>query len=70
VTILQIAREIRDLIPGSTSPIEFKPMPPDDPRVRCPDIARAKQILGWSPVIPRREGLAKMIEFYRDQLKK
>jgi dTDP-glucose 4,6-dehydratase len=70
VTILQIAREIRDLIPNSTSQIEFKPMPPDDPRVRCPDIARAKQILGWSPVVDRREGLAKMIEFYRDQLKK
>ena len=69
VTILQIAKEIRDLIPGTTSKIEFKPMPPDDPRVRCPDITRAKQILGWTPIIPRREGLLKMIDSYREQLK-
>src|SRR5829696_2497684 len=68
VTILQIAREILELVPGSTSKIAHLPMPPDDPRVRCPDITRAKQILGWSPTIPRKEGLKKMIEFYRDQL--
>jgi len=68
VTILQIAREILDLIPGSKSTITFMPMPPDDPRVRCPDITRARQVLGWSPVVPRKEGLKKMIEFYRDQL--
>src|SRR3954464_15207623 len=68
VTILQIAKEVRDLIPGTTSQIVHQPMPPDDPRVRCPDITRAKQILGWQPVVPRREGLAKMIEHYRDQL--
>jgi nucleoside-diphosphate-sugar epimerase len=68
VTILQIAKEILELIPGSTSTITHQPMPPDDPRVRCPDITRAKQILGWTPVVPRKEGLAKMIEFYRDRL--
>lgn len=69
VTILQIAKEIIDLT-GSKSKIDFLPMPPDDPRVRCPDITRAKQVLGWSPVVPRKEGLAKMIEFYREQLQK
>src|SRR3954447_7410951 len=63
VTILQIAKEVRDLIPGSTSQIVHQPMPPDDPRVRCPDITRAKQVLGWTPVIPRKEGLGKMIDF-------
>jgi dTDP-glucose 4,6-dehydratase len=68
ITILQIARDILKLIPESKSQITFHPMPPDDPRVRCPDILRAKQILGWSPVVSRTEGLAKMIEFYRDQL--
>jgi len=70
VTILEIARDILAMIPQSTSQITFHPMPPDDPRVRCPDISRAKQILGWSPVVPRREGLLKMIDFYRDQLVK
>jgi dTDP-glucose 4,6-dehydratase len=68
ITILQIARDVLKLIPESKSQITFHPMPPDDPRVRCPDILRAKQILGWSPVVSRTEGLAKMIEFYRDQL--
>src|SRR6185503_3421256 len=68
VTILQIAREILELIPQSKSQIVHQPMPPDDPRVRCPDIKRAKQILGWQPLVPRKEGLAKMIENYRDEL--
>src|SRR5678809_1739817 len=53
VTILQIAKEILELIPQSTSQIGFHPMPPDDPRVRCPDIARARQLLGWAPTVPR-----------------
>ena len=69
-TILQIAREVIELVPGTKSTISFQPMPPDDPRVRQPDIGRAKQILGWSPTIPRREGLARMIEFYKDDLKR
>ena len=70
ITILQIAREVIDLVPATRSQIIHQPMPPDDPRVRCPDITRARQILGWQPLIPRREGLASMIEFYRDDLKR
>src|SRR5215208_2630461 len=69
VTILQIAREIIELVPGTQSKIVFQPMPPDDPRVRKPDITRAKQVLGWSPTVSRREGLGRMIDFYRDDLK-
>src|SRR3954452_12838700 len=67
-TIIQIAREIIALVPGTKSKITFQPMPPDDPRVRKPDITRARQILGWTPTVPRKEGLAKMIEFYREEL--
>jgi dTDP-glucose 4,6-dehydratase len=70
VTILQIAKDILELIPQSKSQITFHPMPPDDPRIRCPDIARAREVLGWSPAIPRREGLKRMIEFYRPRLAK
>jgi dTDP-glucose 4,6-dehydratase len=70
ITILQIAREIIALVPGTRSQIVHQPMPPDDPRVRCPDISRARQILGWQPQIGRREGLGKMIDFYRDDLKR
>ena len=68
VTILQIAREIIELVPGTKSKITHLPMPPDDPRVRCPDISRAKQILGCTPTVPRKEGLARMIEHYREEL--
>jgi dTDP-glucose 4,6-dehydratase len=70
VTILQIAQDILALIPESKSKITHHPMPPDDPRVRRPDITRAKQILNWSPTVPRAEGLKKMIDFYHDHLKK
>jgi dTDP-glucose 4,6-dehydratase len=71
VTIVQIAREVRDCIPGTRSEIVHVPLPAvykDDPKVRCPDITRAKQILGWTPQVPRAEGLKKMIEHYRKQL--
>jgi dTDP-glucose 4,6-dehydratase len=69
MTILQIAREIIDLVPGTKSQIVHCPMPPDDPRVRCPDITRARQILSWQPAVNRRDGLARMVEFYRDELR-
>ncbi|MBC7784891.1 MAG: GDP-mannose 4,6-dehydratase, partial [Burkholderiales bacterium] len=68
LTILDIAKEILALIPQSTSQLTYKDMPPDDPKVRKPDITRAKKILGWEPVVSRREGLSKMIEFYRERL--
>ncbi|MFT3789098.1 MAG: SDR family oxidoreductase [Tepidisphaeraceae bacterium] len=70
LTILDIAREVLALIPQSTSKIEFKPMPPDDPKLRRPDISRAKKVLGWSPKVSRSEGLKKMIDFYRESLLK
>jgi nucleoside-diphosphate-sugar epimerase len=68
VTILQIAREVMELIPRTKSQLVHLPMPPDDPKVRCPDITRARQVLGWAPIVPRKEGLKSMIDFYRDQL--
>jgi len=68
ITILDIAKVVLKLIPQSKSTISFHPMPPDDPKVRCPDITRAKQVLGWTPVVSREEGLRKMIEFYRESL--
>jgi dTDP-glucose 4,6-dehydratase len=70
LTILDIAKEVLSLIPESKSGITHQPMPPDDPKVRRPDITRAKQVLGWTPVVSRREGLMKMIEFYRGALAK
>src|SRR5215213_2318838 len=69
ITIIDIAREVLALIPGSKSKITYQPMPPDDPKLRKPDITRARQILGWYPKVDRREGLASMVEYYRDRLK-
>jgi len=68
VTVLQLAQEIRELV-GSTSEIIHTPLPPDDPRQRCPDITLAKNLLQWSPVVDRREGLKRTIEYYRRKLK-
>ena len=67
-TMLELAQEIRELC-GSKSPIIHTPLPPDDPRQRCPDITLAKEKLHWSPTIPRREGLRRTIDFYRRKLK-
>jgi dTDP-glucose 4,6-dehydratase len=67
VTIIQLAREILQLVPGTTSKVAFMPSPDYDPRVRKPDITRARQILGWSPKVSRRDGLTLLIQHYQQQ---
>lgn len=64
-TVRQLAEEIIELT-GSSSRIVEKPLPADDPKVRCPDITRARELLGWSPQVPRREGLQRTIEYLRE----
>ena len=64
VSILQVAREIIELT-GSTSTVTHLPAPAEDPRIRCPDITRAREQLGWQPRIDRREGLRRTIEWFR-----
>jgi len=67
VTMLELAIEIRDLC-NSKSEIIHTPLPPDDPKHRCPDITLAKKLLHWQPTIPRKQGLARTIEFYKKKL--
>lgn len=67
ITILEFAREIIE-ITNSKSKIVFKDLPKDDPKVRQPDITRARQILGWEPKVSRRDGLQKTIEYFKAQL--
>lgn len=67
LTMLTLAKEIIELT-GSRSKIVFKDLPEDDPKVRQPDIARAKRLLHWEPKIDRRAGLVKTIEYFRSQL--
>jgi dTDP-glucose 4,6-dehydratase len=64
MTILQFAERIRDLVDPSL-PIEFRPLPVDDPKVRQPDITLARTRLGWQPRVPLEVGLARTIEYFR-----
>jgi dTDP-glucose 4,6-dehydratase len=67
ITIYQLAKEILTLT-GSKSKIVFKPLPIDDPRIRQPDISRAKRVLGWEPKVLREEGLRKTLGYFKDIL--
>jgi dTDP-glucose 4,6-dehydratase len=69
LTMLELANEIRELA-QATSPIVFEPLPTDDPKVRKPDITRARQLLGWEPAIGRTEGLRKTYEYFKDRIAK
>jgi nucleoside-diphosphate-sugar epimerase len=64
MTILEFAEQIRRLT-GSHSPIEFRPLPEDDPKQRCPDIAKARAALGWEPRVTLEEGLRLTVEYFR-----
>ena len=63
-TIKQLA-ELTLKLTGSSSKIEYKPLPEDDPLQRQPDITRAKALLDWEPTIQLEEGLAHTIEYFR-----
>jgi len=69
ITILQLAKEMLALT-GSKSKIVFKPLPVDDPKIRQPDIAKAKKILGWEPGVSREEGLRKTLTYFKNLLQK
>ncbi|MFN3414435.1 MAG: UDP-glucuronic acid decarboxylase family protein, partial [Thermoanaerobaculum sp.] len=56
MTVLQFAQVIKELT-GSSSPIEFRPLPVDDPKRRRPDISKAADVLGWKPTTPLEQGL-------------
>jgi dTDP-glucose 4,6-dehydratase len=62
-TVRQLAEIVLELT-GSKSKIISKPLPTDDPKVRCPDITKAREKLGWSPQVPLREGLKRTIEWF------
>jgi dTDP-glucose 4,6-dehydratase len=67
ISLLEFAKEIIALS-GTPSKITFKPLPQDDPKQRQPDISRAKEVLGWEPVVTRKEGLFLTYEYFKKQL--
>jgi dTDP-glucose 4,6-dehydratase len=68
ITVLELAREILAMVPGTGSQIAYEPLPQDDPRRRRPDITRAQTLLGWNPTIERADGLARTLEYFRTVL--
>lgn len=62
-TMVQLAETVIDIC-DSKSSIIFKPLPPDDPRQRRPDISKAEKVLGWSPKVPLREGLILTVKYF------
>jgi dTDP-glucose 4,6-dehydratase len=67
ITILEFAERVKALT-GTKSPIKFEPLPQDDPKRRCPDITKAKKLLGWEPKVGLDEGLRLTLEFFKRQL--
>ncbi|HFE51856.1 MAG TPA: SDR family oxidoreductase [Bacteroidetes bacterium] len=67
MTIRQLAEKILELT-GSNSPLVNRPLPEDDPRVRQPDITRARKLLGWEPKVDIETGLRRTIDWFRKEL--
>jgi len=68
MTIEQIAKEIVRLT-GARSQLVYRPLPEDDPKVRQPDITRARTLLGWEPKVPLEEGLRKTLDYFRQKIR-
>lgn len=66
-TVKQLAELVVELT-GTTAPIVSRELPQDDPKVRKPDITRARTLLGWEPKVPLRDGVSKTIEYFRGLL--
>jgi UDP-glucuronate decarboxylase len=66
-TMLELAKKVLALA-GGDGPIEHRPLPPDDPERRRPDIGLAWELLGWEPTVPLDEGLTRTVGYFRDAL--
>jgi dTDP-glucose 4,6-dehydratase len=66
-TILECAHKVI-AVTGSKSRIRYEPLPQDDPKQRCPDISKAKRLLGWEPKIDLESGLKLSLQYFRDAL--
>jgi dTDP-glucose 4,6-dehydratase len=67
ITIKEFAEEIIELT-NSDSSLTFEPLPKDDPQVRQPDITRAREVLGWSPAVDRKDGLNRTLDYFREEM--
>lgn len=69
ITIKEAAEEIIRLVGNPDARIVYKPLPKDDPKVRQPDITKAREILDWSPMVSREEGLKITMEYFKEVVK-
>ena len=67
MTIEEIAKTIIRMT-GATSKIVYRPLPTDDPKIRQPDITRARTLLNWEPHVPLEEGLVKTLDYFRTKI--
>ncbi|HTU04728.1 MAG TPA: NAD-dependent epimerase/dehydratase family protein, partial [Trebonia sp.] len=66
-TMLELAKQVIALT-DSDCELQHRPLPADDPVRRQPDISRARELLGWQPTVPLREGLARTVDYFRHVL--
>jgi dTDP-glucose 4,6-dehydratase len=66
-TILECAREVL-AVTGAKAEIVSRPLPQDDPARRCPDITKAKALLGWEPKVSLRQGLQSSLQYFKDRV--
>jgi dTDP-glucose 4,6-dehydratase len=64
MTVLEMAKTVQKLT-GNTNDFDFRPLPQNDPKLRRPDISRAKEVLGWQPQVSLESGLAHTLEFFK-----
>ncbi|MEM8527943.1 MAG: UDP-glucuronic acid decarboxylase family protein [Bacteroidota bacterium] len=69
ITIKEFAEEVLKLVDNPDAKIVYRDLPKDDPKVRRPDITKAKEILGWTPKVSRAEGLKLTYEYFKDVVK-
>jgi UDP-glucuronate decarboxylase len=66
-TMVELAKHVLALT-GSDAPVEYRPLPADDPCRRRPDISRARELLGWEPTVGLEDGLQRTVEYFRKTL--
>ena len=72
ISVLKAAEEVLEIVGSSpkrtSSKIVFKGLPKDDPKVRRPDISKAKKLLNWEPKVKRQEGFSRTFEYFKKKL--
>ena len=68
ISVLEFAKEMRDITGDASLRIEFEPLPVNDPKRRKPDISRAQEVLNWEPRMDRKSGMQATLQYFRDLL--